>query len=62
MEVILAMRKRAGLSFMQLIGDLFLSEPSLGLSLHLISGGDRDRSYFRINEVRIYLPHKRYIL
>ena len=56
------MRKRAGLSFMQLIGDLFLSEPSLGLSLHLISGGDRDRSYFRINEVRIYLPHKRYIL
>ena len=57
--VILAMRKGVRADFTQLIWDLFLSEPPLDLSSHLISDDGRDRSYFKINEVRKYLPHKK---
>ena len=57
--VILPMRKGVRADFTQLIWDLFLSEPLLDLSSHLISDDDRDRSYLKINEVRIYLAHKK---
>lgn len=57
--IILAMKKGVRIDFTQLIWDLFLSEPPPDLSSHLISDDDRDRFYFKINEVRIYLPHKK---
>ena len=57
--IILAMKKGVRIDFTQLIWDLFLSEPPLDLSSHLISDDDRDRFYFKINEVRIYLTHKK---